>query len=290
MRPQDLDRYLGCRLISNEAMHHMIIVGNRELPRPLHELAARGELLAWLSRVLIYTLIPGTGGQTAFRARLPNNLSAFIHLLIHLRTVGYPAHWLGDFLQTIVSGTFITDVVPYLGKWPIPVSDINNRTTSRAVRLDPWKLELEAILAIAYQALPFSVSIPRDYTRLHEDIAIFEATAQASNSLMGSMHSPVLIADPGACILLYKPSKGITAQTLITAIPDIFNGARIPLPGSFYLLTAQEEVDLPRVRWRLSVNRVKVMKDENWSMVVFRTDNRQPCKFTQAYGSLYSAR
>jgi hypothetical protein len=263
-------------------MHGTILVGYKELPRPLSELASREELLAWLSRVLIYTVIPGTGGQTPFRARLPNNLVAFVHLLIYLQKVGYPSHWLGDFLQTVISGRLVTDVLPYLDKWPIPLSDVNRRTTRRAVRLDPWRLEFENILAHAYQALPFSVSIPRDFTLRPMDIAIFEASAESSDPTMGTIFNPVLITDPGVCLIFYKRSKW-SAQTLITTLPDILNGSQTPPPGQIHVLTAQEMVDLPRIRWRLSKERVRVMRDEDWAMVGFRTDVRQPCKLLSSF-------
>ncbi|KIM72449.1 hypothetical protein PILCRDRAFT_16127, partial [Piloderma croceum F 1598] len=132
-------------------------------PRPLSELASREEVVTWLTRVFLCTVVPGSSGLGAFRARLPNNLVAFVELLIHLQEVGFPSHWLSDFLQSILSDSLVTNIAPYHGKWPIPVSEITRRVRSRKVRLDPWRAELETILATAYEGIPFMVSLPSDF-------------------------------------------------------------------------------------------------------------------------------
>ncbi|RDB21926.1 hypothetical protein Hypma_010914 [Hypsizygus marmoreus] len=275
LRPQDVPRYFGCRLIKKDAMHGMILIGPKDLPRPVYDLASRGELLTWLSRVLIYTVVTGNGGMTPFRARLPNNLVSFINLLVYLGRVGYPSHWLGDFLQTIISGTIITDIVPYTDKWPIPISDIDRRTTKRPVRLDPWRMEFETILALSRRALPFAVSIPRDFAFYPEEIGTFEASA-ASPPMINLLINPVLVYDPGSCLLFYRPSQGLSAEAIVKSLPDILNGSRRPPPGSIYILTAVEVLDPPLVRWKMSHQRFRVMREQEWSMVAFRTDSRLP--------------
>ncbi|KAJ7708983.1 hypothetical protein B0H17DRAFT_1124763 [Mycena rosella] len=272
----DVPKYLGCRFVSQEAMQGLVILRKQDLPLHLNKLASRPELITWLTRVLIYTVLPSSSHEGQFRARLPNNLVAFISLLMHLRGVGYPAHWMSEFLQAVLYGSLVTDIAPYIEKWPIPVSDITRRVASRAVRLDPWTAELETILALAHQAIPFCVPLPDNFAAHHTDIATFEATVEESSPwmgfMMGTMVNPMPVVDSVVCLLLYKPSGGVSADELVGMLPRILNGARTPAPGTLCVLTAQETVAVPVIRWRLSKARVGRMQDEGWMMVAYRTD------------------
>ncbi|KAJ7068905.1 hypothetical protein B0H15DRAFT_139954 [Mycena belliarum] len=272
----DVPKYLGCKFVSKDAISGLVILRKQTLPLPLHGLASRPELVTWLTRVLLYTVIPASSHEGQFRARLPNNLVAFVSLLIHLRGVGYPAHWIGEFLQTVLSGSLVTEIAPYAGKWPIPVSDMARRVPARAVRLDPWTAELETILALAHEAMPFYVPVPDDFALHHSDIATFEARVQESSywmgAMMGTMVNPMPVVDPVVCLLFYRPLPGVAADDLVPMLPRILNGARTPAPGTLCVLTAQEVVAVPILRWRLSKARVARMVSEGWMMVAYRTD------------------
>ncbi|KAJ7483291.1 hypothetical protein FB451DRAFT_1234002 [Mycena latifolia] len=276
LTPADVPKYLGCQFISQEATQGLVILRKQDLPLPLNELASRPELITWLTRVLLYTVLPSSSHDGQFRARLPNNLVAFVSLLLHLRGVGYPAHWMSEFMQTVLSGSLVTDIAPYAEKWPIPVSDMARRVSARAVRLDPWTAELETILALAHQAIPFCVHLPENFAAHHTDIATFEARVEETSpwmgSMMGTMVNPMPVVDPVVCLLLYKPSAGVSADELVAMLPRILNGARTPPPGTLCVLTAQETVDVPTIRWKLSKARVARMRDEGWVMVAYRTD------------------
>jgi|SRR5271154_6533091 len=119
------------------------------------------------------------------------------------------------------------------------------------------------------------------------DIAIFEASAESSDRTMGKIFNPILITDPSVFLIFYKQLKW-SAQTLITALHNIFNVSQTPPPGQIHVLTVQEMVDLPRICWRLSKERVRVMRDEGWAIIGFRTDTQQPCKLLSGFERLYS--
>ncbi|KAJ7036536.1 hypothetical protein C8F04DRAFT_953716 [Mycena alexandri] len=275
LKSVDVPRYLGCEFTRLKAIDELVILRKQNLPLPLNQLASRVELVTWLSRVLIYTLIPSSSPLGQFRARLPNNLVAFIALLLHLRGVGYPAHWLSEFLQTMLSGSLVTEIAPYTNTWPIPVSDINRRVSARAVRLDPWTAELETILATGLQAIPFAVP---DLGLRYTEIGTFEATVQGLHIPMGTLLGTPAPEDPVVCLLFHKLSLGITADRLVERLPQILNGAGAPEPGTLCVLTAQEAVEVPVIRWKLSKARVAQMQEEGWTMVAYRTDIMEACE------------
>lgn len=255
----------------------LTLVSRKTLPRPLSELASREDLLTWLSRVFLYTIIPSTSGLSPFRARLPRNLAAFVGLLIHLQEVGFPSHWLSEYLQSILSDNFVTNIAPYQDKWPIPVADMTRRVSKRKLRMDPWRVELETILATAKEGIPFSLTYPSDFATTHTDIGIF--TANIKSSFFGPMYLPPY--DPAVFVILYKPVQGIAGpQELVTSLPAILEGRRQPTPGNMHILTSLESFDLTggKVAWRLSKKRFQIMRQQGWYLVAYRTDSKQSCK------------
>ncbi|KAJ7662858.1 hypothetical protein B0H17DRAFT_1257681 [Mycena rosella] len=278
LHPKDVPRYLGCETIRMDGVMGIVSLGRKKLPRPLEELATRAELIRWLTRTLVYTCVPGTPGMVMERVRMPNNLVAFVNLLIHLHTVGYPAHWLAEFLHTVLSDTLVTDVAPYLRQFPIPLSDLTRAVARRQVRLEPWLAEFEAIFAAAHKGMPFAVPLPAAFARSHHEIGVYEAVVQLNGPDLGPRFATAPVQDNVAGILLYKPIKTLSTAALVRSIPTILEGrATEPRRRSVCVLSGQEMVDIPgrKVSWRLSRERVRQMRDEGWVMVVYRTDNHE---------------
>ncbi|KAJ6461174.1 hypothetical protein C8R47DRAFT_116012 [Mycena vitilis] len=277
LHPRDVPRFLGCDTIRMDGIMGLVSLAKTPLPRPLAELATRAELTRWLTRVLLYTCVPGSAGMQNARVRMPNNLVAFVRLLVHLHAVGYPAHWLSEFLQPVLADELVTEVAPYLGQFPIPLSDLGRSGARRRVRLDAWLPELEGILASAATGLPFAVSVPKGWATTHGEITVFEAVVQPKAGGYGQIQFAV--QDPVVDILLYKPSKTLSVEALARSITGIMDSGKAAEPrrGSVVLLSSQEGVDVPgrKVSWRLSRARAKVMRDEGWAMVVYRTDNHE---------------
>ena len=283
LQPGDLPRYLGCELVRNDAPTGLILLGSLELPRPLSGLALREQLFTWLSRVLIYTVIPGHGGNTGgLRVRLPNNLVAFIDLIVYLHGVGFPGHWLSEFLQSVIDNNLITDITPYLGKWPIPVSDLDCRVPLRKVNLEPWLVEMETILTMAYIGFPFAVQLPAGVLPSHADISVFEATFSLGTIGAAARFHEMSPEDPCISLLFYKASSTASPLDLVRMLPAQLNGQQQCMPsGDVFILTSQDHVDVPRfsVRWKLSEERFRRMQhDPGWEMVIFRTDIQEPCE------------
>lgn len=240
-------------------------------PRPSSEMASRKELTDWLTRVLFSTILPGSNpSQGPYRARLPNNLVAFIGLLGHLKLIGFPAHWLSEFLQSIISDSLVTEIPQYTGKLPIAVTEIRRRVRRRKVRLDPWRAEFETILATTLRGLPFAISLPPTFAQSFEQIGLFEAKVYQEGWQIG-----IPANDPVVSLIFYKPGQSV--EDMLASIPAAFEGHKIPASGSFFILTALEFFDRHKtIRWRLSRERAQRMQASNWCMVAYRTDTKEP--------------
>ncbi len=148
-----------------------IVLAPHTLPMPLKELASRNELTTWLTRIFLCTIRPGYSLPTPCLVHYPNNLAVFVDLLLHLHKVGFPAHWLADFLGRVLSNDLVTDIAPYLGPFPIPLEERTRRVSMRRINLDPWCMELKTVLAEGYEALPFPVFLSSPC-----DIGVFEVS------------------------------------------------------------------------------------------------------------------
>ncbi|RPD61780.1 hypothetical protein L226DRAFT_506692 [Lentinus tigrinus ALCF2SS1-7] len=275
LRMKELPRYLGCKIVDSSNISSRLVFGSSSLPRPLSELATRDELTTWLTRVLFNTFFSGRTKPPPCNVRLPHNLVAFFGLLMHLHRIGYPGHWLSDFLGRVLSGRMTSDIVPFNDEYPIPVSHIAERVPSRSVRTDPWLVELETIIATAYYAVPFPITaaLPKDFSRDADDIATWQAEVRPATRFMPTPFMYCSPFEPVTHLIFYRPGK-MDPEDVIDNMRDIFEGDPSPAPGTFFILTAQEYVQYQScVRFRLSRKRVERMRRKGWSMVAYRNDS-----------------
>jgi hypothetical protein len=275
----DIPRYLNCELISKDnAGKDTIVLGNTAAPRPLLKLASRQELCKWLTRVLVCTLIPGPSRPEPFAINLPNNLVAFFAVLRRLPAIGYPSHWVAEFVQNLVDDNLATDTPLHLDTLPIsPMNYVGRRTPMRKIRLHPWIVEMETILAIAHQGFPFSIISPSTFDTKHEDIWIFEATVTLSVPLE-------LIRDrkPAVSLLIFRSTNGEDGSRLLSILPDVLDGRSQTVLSTFFVITSLEVADFTsgKIHFRLSKNRVLRMATEGaWFLVAYRTDAGSPCEY-----------
>ncbi|OCH87484.1 hypothetical protein OBBRIDRAFT_806007 [Obba rivulosa] len=161
--PEDIPWYLGCNVMHSQAVMDILVLAPLQLPRPLEELATRNELTIWLTRVLLNMLTPASSQAPIRNIRQPQNLVAFVGLLLHLHRVGYPGHWLSKFLKAARPGASRR------------ISRPIGRVSMHKVRLSPWLLDIEAIIATVYDGLPFPVFVPPEFTTDISDIGAYEA-------------------------------------------------------------------------------------------------------------------
>ncbi|KAI0719797.1 hypothetical protein C8T65DRAFT_826784 [Cerioporus squamosus] len=275
---QEVPRYLRCNIIDSRAVMDVLVLGSSlPFPRPLSDLATRDELTTWLTRLLFNTFIPGYLQPPPCNVRLPHNLVAFFGILVYLHRVGYPGHWLTDFFARVLSGRMVSDIPPFTDQYPIPVHERNDRVSTRTVRTDPWLVEFETIVATAYYAIPFPITsaLPAVFSRDPGDIVLWEAPVEPSKTYSASrgfLNNPY---EPRAQLLFYRSDKLTAAEVIrdMEGMEDIFEGEPEPAPGTFFILTAPEDVMyLEKLQFRLSRKRVERMRKEKWSVVAYRND------------------
>ncbi|TFK27293.1 hypothetical protein FA15DRAFT_220295 [Coprinopsis marcescibilis] len=271
--PHELKRFLGVNTLKGKPVQDIFCFGASAVPKPLSLLPTRDEFRNWLTRLLLSFVHPGFVQPRPRLIRLPNSLVAFIGLLSELRNIGYPGHWISDFMQNVINNTVDSDHAVFQETLPRPVTERRKLVPVHRVRLDPWLLEFESLLASANEGLPFTVLMPEGMATRSEQIGQFQATVHP-NYTFNMLYN----FDPVAALVFYKSLQdaGVTSiQSLTPRIPKIIHGeVSKPAPGDFYVFTSTDFVDVTQceVRWRMGKASAKKMIREKWSMAVFRMD------------------
>lgn len=240
-----------------------ITLAHQFSPSPLRDLATREQLVTWLTRILLHILVPGRRPEVGIY-HFPNNLVNFINLLIHLNGTGFPAHWLSEYLSTILTDQLITDVAPYVGVFPIPFSERTRRVPKRKLNLSPWLSDLENILAVSYEAVPFPLGLPEHFARSADEIGLFEA--ETAYRPEGS--------DAVNALMFCKSTR--SPFQFIDSLNEVLEGRLNVDSGEMQILTVIDTLDMIEkvVKWKMSKKRVKMMKREGWYMLPYRFDIR----------------
>jgi len=286
----DVPRFLGCRIFNDQVIGCAFLVGHTASGPPFStkDLATREELIRWLDRQLVNTLCPGRPPHGRVCVRAPNNLVAFVNLLVHLCDFGFPAHWISDYVQNMLADKVVTKAIPARGL-PIPINNAQDQGADRKLGLGPWIAELESVLASVRKGLPFFVSLSSDNNFVVaselEEIGKFEAKVESFPELRLMQHS-FYPFNPVANLLFWKPSpsSGRSDQVLkkegekiIEREVDevLLSGGQAKWNGKFLVLTAQESVMQDKnVSWRMARGRVEQMRKEGWVVMVYTCDFR----------------
>lgn len=273
--PEEAPRFLGCRVLYIDAWAP-IKLSRLGTPLPLHSLAPQAELHIWLTRVLFSILVPPKTSTNAMaRIDYPNNIVAFIDLLIHLHGVGFPSHWLSAFLTLILSDSLVSDIAPYLGIFPIPSSERTRRVARREVNLTPWHADFENVLAMSWEALPFPIPLPSGFARSPEDLVLLQVNI--SGCIFTPPDTPHMLASnlPATSLLFFRAkSGGVNADQLARNMHKVLEG---DVADAVHVMTVIDVFDCVRgiIRWRMSKERATKMKAEGgWVMAPYRFDGR----------------
>ncbi|KAI0315921.1 hypothetical protein OF83DRAFT_1129611 [Amylostereum chailletii] len=277
LNPRDMPRYLNCHI---DRLHPMSLelVAWHSPERRLAELPDRTDVVRWLTRVLLNILWPGDLSirQRCFigdGVRHPNNLNAYIALLLHLPTLGYPAHWLAEFVRTLLSNALLADVPLFVGPLPIPTAYSTERVPSRAMWLDPWLPELRTILALAYAATPVALPLVPD---ARAEIGVYEACPLVSPTVRFDLYQRANAHAPSTSLMFFSPHACRRShEEMIRDVRGVLEGTGYrPPAGKMAIWTAAELVDVDAnvVRWRMFAKDFERMREEKWAMVVYRYD------------------
>ncbi|KAK7056830.1 hypothetical protein VNI00_002547 [Paramarasmius palmivorus] len=278
---KDYELYFGDRVVSklNSAGILEYAHGLGARPIPFEQLPPREDLKVWLTRILLSIITPGTASTDNRRLIYPHTLAIFIWLLLRLQKLGYPSHWLSEYLQSVIDDDLTSRVVPHLGARPSRGTRLG---PNRHLNLHPWRLELETILALAYEALPFPIQLPNDFALDHTAIASYEAPVPAFNEHTLQMACGY---DPSFFLVFFKVGNEARLTNTEAPLSELLEG-RLNIPKEeVYVISAVDRlsIETPTLRWRMSKLRVQAMQREKWKLMLYRQDVKEFCAHSLFY-------
>lgn len=242
------------------------------LPRPLDKLASRNEFHRWLHRIFLSIVRHGENQNIAGRMRIecPNTVVTFVHLLLYLHRVGFPPHWIADAVQPLLDGLLVTDLRPYTGKLPIPISELIAVHESKRLSLKVWQACMEVAFVTAGTALPFHLRLPPQFPESSAAIGRYKVDGI---KFMTTYQPPDV---PSAILVFYQESKWDSiakgyGEMRLLRFDSWFEGIH-DQHMQVYLGVDDMRIEEGVVRWRMSKERYETMRREKWGLVVFRMD------------------
>ncbi|THX55784.1 hypothetical protein D6D06_04705 [Aureobasidium pullulans] len=164
---------------------------------PYPSLLDRPTITSWIHGLLLKTAIPKERQVPAMTLiNSPFNLTVLFRVIMHLRKVGYPSHWLSEILGTIIGGTIDTKAFPQKSV-PFSVKDseqlFDKSRPLKRFSIKPFNAELTTLTSIWLPALGFGLLQGNDVLPDHSSIREYSATFNHINWNMGFESSFVLV-------------------------------------------------------------------------------------------------
>ena len=125
-------------------------------------LLPRAAFCNWLYGLFFKLALPAIRGHNyrPFGASMmvysPCTLVVFLRLLMHLRSIGYPAHWLSTVLGSILTDNVLTSARPP-ETCPLDIQEVNQPKHLRHIPTSPYVAEMSTLTTLFLRLLPFAV-------------------------------------------------------------------------------------------------------------------------------------
>lgn len=134
------------------------------------ELLHRSTLEKWLYTIFLKITIPYhrkfAGPAWDKTIYSPLNITTIFRVIMHLHELGYPAHWLGGFLSSVLGGKITTNARPPRS-CPLAISELKQQRSVRVMSVSPFVAEMQTQATIWMPLLPFGFA-PPGLPKLHD--------------------------------------------------------------------------------------------------------------------------
>jgi hypothetical protein len=148
----------------------------RKRSENVETLLPKATLVRWLYAMFLHIALPaprGEGEELGYpmpvRVHKPLNLTAFLRLLLHLKSIGYSSHWLGTVLENILMDNVVTSARAPT-ECPSQVDQLSSKAAPQKISMVPFIAELSTIAAQFANVLPFATTIDSEIFPRQESV------------------------------------------------------------------------------------------------------------------------
>ncbi|CAG8971364.1 hypothetical protein HYALB_00006913 [Hymenoscyphus albidus] len=130
-------------------------------PQPFQRLLAKKPFMKWIYAQFFRLVLPFNVDISFVSGIIfsPLNITTFFHLLIQLRSLGYPSHWLSEALTNILTNKVLTTCRPPRAT-PTSPQAITRTHREKHLNTTPFIAELSVLTQIFSPILPFLLTTP----------------------------------------------------------------------------------------------------------------------------------
>ena len=287
--PSDLEKAFDVRITTTLAEDHPVPFTEYQKwqhckkPRSFAVLLSRESLETWLYRLFLKIAIPEERRMRDYTPIYsPLNLSVFIRLCGHLRSNGYPAHWLSGVLSSIVSGKISSRARPPRSL-PLKIREVRAKMPVLERSTAPFVAEMTTLLSMYQISLSFGVLAPQ--------LPTIDAVRKYAYTLDEVPLHPV--PEPNHFVLVFfdaydlKPNTIDLRHYLLSdeTADDSSQAERIRERGLHILTTWNWDRAGKPVTFWLRQDVMEEMKKGVWAVSIWRTDNwdyqSKPCNVSE---------
>lgn len=130
----------------------------------------------------------------------PLNTTIIFHLVAHLHTLGYPAHWLSELLNNIIENKVVTTARPPRNHHTSP-ADVEREYAARNLCTGPFSYEIATQARLFEPLLPFSLASPKcpkenEISNYHFTIPSYDNFNPRTSNLMLFFFNMASFGDP----------------------------------------------------------------------------------------------
>lgn len=239
---------------------------------PLEQLMPQASLSKWLFAHFLKICLPfPRPTYDISQVYAPNNMTAFMRLLVQMAEVGYPGHWLSSIITSLSSGS-ITTAARAPRKYVLDKAAVDAVYPSRTMSVKPWSAEFTTLATMWRSVLPFTVVVPDGTLPPPEIIAeysIFNPLLACSNANVS--HFAVVFWNAGK---YDDPPKVLRPFLLDDEKGDTTASAqKIRSDGIVILSTFRWNANNFLATFWLRSDVVSAMLKEDWIVCIWRIDD-----------------
>lgn len=239
-------------------------------PLPWSKLLTRQEMKKWVYANFLKLCLPfkrEVAGNDLVIA--PLNMTTFLHLVVHLHRVGYPAHWLGEVLATLYEGEITTTA-------RVPITLITDVDQARHVYplqklcMQPFTAEFGTLLAIWRPLLPFGLILPNETLPALSTVKQFKIT-------FSPRYPPPTDLERPHFVLVLKNTSFIIESDLRSSLLDVTSFTAETEDSIHIISTFQWETATSTAMFWLDEGIInEILQECDWEAYIWRSDTWMP--------------
>lgn len=240
----------------------------------LEELLPKPSLCKWLFSHFLKICLPFPRPEVSNSlVYAPNNMTAFLRLLVQMAEIGYPSHWLSFIITSLGSGS-ITSTARAPRKYVLNPAAVDMEYSSRTMCVKPWATEFATLVTMWHRFLPFAVVVPSGILPSPEIIVEYSIWIPpgpaSSESDCGVPHFMLVFWNHRK---YNEPPKNLRAILLDDEKGDTTTSARDIRSDVIQILSTFKWVTRFNIAtfWMRS-DLMKKMLEEDWKVFIWRVD------------------